>query len=71
MPGRQDARLEVKGPKQTEIEFANARIMEAAYSALRDIGGARAADGIDFGLGLDNFALSFSLSWDEIEREQE
>jgi hypothetical protein len=67
---RQDAKLEVKGPKHAELELANARIMEAAYGALRDIGGARVADGIDFGLGLDDFGLSFSLSWDEAAREQ-
>jgi hypothetical protein len=70
MADRQNARLEVKGPKQTEIALANARIMDAAYSALRDIGSARVADGIDFGLGIDYFSLDFSLSWDEIEREE-
>ena len=68
--GRQEARLKVDGASEAELELAKARIMDAAHSALRDIGAARAADEIDFGLGWDRFALIFELVWDEVAREE-
>jgi hypothetical protein len=66
---RQEAELRVRGPQEAELELAKARIMEAAHSALREIGAARVADGVGFGLGLDDFGLVFELSWDAVERE--
>jgi hypothetical protein len=71
MADRQEARLQVKGAQGAELELAKAHIMDAAHEALREIGAARVADGIDFGLGFDRFALSFELSWSEIEGERE